>query len=181
MWSIGDAQTLAASLLGPGLSNRLRHVLSTGEQAAVLRYSSSSDRELLAVAGTLHDIGYSPDLTDVGFHPIDGARFLRMNGWDETVVNLVAHHSCAAIEAEQRGLLVELNGEFPKNEALPHDELCFCDMTTGPAGQLMTVEQRLADIKDRYGAGSIVGDSIATAEPELLASVYRVQAKIDSA
>lgn len=78
-------------------------------------------------------------------------------------------------------LLNELNGEFPKDESLPHDELCFCDMTTGPAGQLMTVEQRLADIKVRYGPGSIVGDSIAIAEPELLASVHRVQSKIDSA
>lgn len=154
---------------------------SNRQPCRVLHQVTESDRQLLAVAGILHDIGDAPDLVDRGFHPIDGARFLRSDGWDESVVNLVAHHSCAAIEAERRGLLDQLNGEFPKNHSLPHDELCFCDMTTGPAGQLMTIEQRLSDIKERYGAGSIVGDSIAIAEPELLASVYRVQAKIDSA
>ncbi|MGH1488555.1 MAG: HD domain-containing protein [Acidimicrobiales bacterium] len=181
MWSIAEASRLTTSLLEAELPRRLKHVRATGHRASVLRHMPDDDRQLMAIAGTLHDIGYAPDLVEVGFHPIDGARFLRSDGWDETIVNLVAHHSCAAIEAERRGLLAELNGEFSRNDSLPHDELCFCDMTTGPAGQLMTVEQRLADIKERYGAGSIVGDSIALAEPELLASVYRVQAKIDSA
>jgi hypothetical protein len=91
------------------------------------------------------------------------------------------HHSCALVEAELRGLLDELNGQFPRDDSLPHDELCFCDMTTGPTGQLMTTDERLADIQSRYGAGSIVGDSINEAEPELRASVRRVQAKIKSA
>lgn len=181
MWSIGDANSLATSLLKADSPRRLKHVQATGGRAAVLAHMTKEDRQILAVAGTLHDIGYARDLIEVGFHPIDGARFLRSDGWDETIVNLVAHHSCAALEAERRGLLDELNGEFPRNNTLPHDELCFCDMTTGPAGQLMTVEQRLSDIKNRYGAGSIVGDSIAVAEPELLTSVYRVQAKVDSA
>ena len=135
----------------------------------------------MAVVGILHDVGYSPDLIDTRFHPIDGARFLRADGWDETVVNLVAHHSCAAVEAERRGLLAELNGEFPLNDVLPHDEICFCDMTTGPDGELMTIEERLADIRGRYGAGSIVGDAIDQAEGELMASVARVRAKIESA
>ena len=181
MWLVDDASRVAVSLLEADLPMRLEHVRATARRAALLRYKSADDQQLIAVAGTLHDIGYASNLAEVGFHPIDGARFLRSDGWDEAIVNLVAHHSCAAIEAEQRGLLAELNGEFPRDDSLPHDELCFCDMTTGPAGQLMTVEQRLADIKERYGAGSIVGDSIAIAEPELLASVYRVQAKIDSA
>lgn len=181
MRSVGDANRLSVSLLACELPNRLKHVQATSARASILRHLPIESRQLLAIAGVLHDIGYTPDLADVGFHPIDGARFLRSDGWDETIVNLVAHHSCAVIEAERRGLLDELNGEFPRNDALPHDELCFCDMTTGPAGQLMTVEQRLADIKERYDAGSIVGDSIAIAEPELLTSVYRVQAKLDSA
>lgn len=180
MWSTSDADELAASLLGPELPGRLRHVRATGIRARAIGYVGKDIQAVIAVAGVLHDIGYAPGLVDTGFHPIDGARFLRLDGWGKTIVNLVAHHSCAAIEAERRGLCDELNGEFPKNESLPHDELCFCDMTTGPAGQLMTVEQRLADIKERYGPGSIVGDSIAIAEPELLASVYRVEAKMDS-
>jgi hypothetical protein len=133
------------------------------------------------VAGTLHDIGYAPELVDVGFHPIDGARFLRADGWNEMIVNLVAHHSCAVIEAERRGLLNELNGQFPRDDSLPHDELCFCDMTTGPAGRLMTIDERLADIRTRYDVGSIVGDAIDEAEQELRAAVKRVQTRIESA
>ncbi len=54
--------------------------------------------------------------------------------------------------------------------------MCFCDMTTGPSGELVTVEARLADIRSRYGTGSIVGDAIDQAEGELIASVARVQA-----
>ncbi len=181
MWSVAAADELASSLLKDNLPSRLQHVRATSRRASVMHYLSNGRQRLLVVSGLLHDVGYAPDLVETGFHPIDGARFLQEDGWDKAIVNLVAHHSCAAIEAERRALLGELNGRFPRNDSLPHDELCFCDMTTGPAGQLVTVEQRLADIKERYGDGSIVGDSIALAEPELLASVYRVQARIDSA
>jgi hypothetical protein len=181
MRSISDADQLAASLLEPDLPRRLRHVRATGRRVTALAHLTEPHRGLLAIAGTLHDIGYASELVDVGFHPVDGARFLRADGWDEAIVNLVAHHSCAVVEAERRGLLEELNGQFPLDDSLPHDELCFCDMTTGPAGQLMTIDERLADIRTRYGAGSIVGDAINEAEPELRAAVQRVQAQIESA
>lgn len=181
MRSISDADHLAASLLERDLPLRLRHVRGTGNRVTALSYLMEPHRSLLAVAGTLHDIGYAHELIDVGFHPIDGARFLRDDGWEETVVNLVAHHSCAVVEAERRGLLKELNGQFPRDDSLPHDELCFCDMTTGPAGQLMTIDERLADIRTRYDLGSIVGDAIDEAEQELRAAVQRVQVRIESA
>lgn len=181
MRSVVEADALATALLEAKLPRRLQHVRATGRRASVLGHMTTDERQLLAVVGTLHDIGYAPDLVDTRFHPIDGARFLRADGWDETIVNLVAHHSCAVVEAERRGLLAELNGEFPRNDALPHDEVCFCDMTTGPAGELMTVEERLADIRQRYGPGSIVGDAIDQAEAELVATVHRVQARIESA
>ncbi|WP_406239339.1 hypothetical protein [Nocardia sp. NBC_01009] len=28
-------------------------------------------------AAWLHDIGYAPDIARIGFHPVDGAEFLR--------------------------------------------------------------------------------------------------------
>jgi len=178
---MSDSDQLAASLLEQDLPQRLRHVRATGHRVSALAHLAEPERGLLTVAGTLHDIGYASELVDTGFHPIDGARFLRSDGWDETIVNLVAHHSCAVVEAERRGLLDELSGQFPRNDSLPHDELCFCDMTTGPAGQLMTIGERLADIRTRYDAGSIVGDSINEAERELRAAVERVQGLIDLA
>ncbi len=48
-----------------------------------------------------------------GFHPLDGARYLRMKNVDERLVRLVAHHSCALCEARERGLETDLTTEFP--------------------------------------------------------------------
>lgn len=155
----------------------MRSVSNRGAQiGGQLRFAS-----LLRTSGLLHDIGYAPAIAEVGFHPLDGARFLRAEGWDESIVNLVANHSCALIEADLRGLGDDLRAEFPRDPDLPHEELCFCDMTTGPAGQPMTVDERLADITSRYGPESIVGQFIEMACGELRATVGRVQARIDLA
>ena len=88
----------------------------------------------MTAAAWLHHIGYASPLRDTEFHQIDGARYLRRREVDERVVNLVAHHSCARVEAELRGLTSVLASEFPLDPSLPHDELCFCDLTTGPTG-----------------------------------------------
>ncbi|MEU4223899.1 hypothetical protein AB0F17_06375 [Nonomuraea sp. NPDC026600] len=48
-------------------------------------------------AVSLHDLGYAPDLVETGFHPLDGASYLRdAVKADDTLYRLVAHHSCAA-------------------------------------------------------------------------------------
>ena len=133
---------------------------------------------LLEASGVLHDIGYASSLVETGFHPLDGARYLRSIGFDARVVNLVAHHSCARIEAQLRGLDRFLEADFPIDRSLPHDELCFCDMTTSPDGELVTVEHRLAEIKKRYGPGSVVYDFVEAAGDELMATVHRVETQI---
>ncbi|MFD6223383.1 HD domain-containing protein [Nocardia asteroides] len=38
------------------------------------------DPEMLVAAAWLHDIGYGADLATTGFHPVDGAEFLRAQG-----------------------------------------------------------------------------------------------------
>ncbi len=40
------------------------------------------DQQTLVVAAYLHDIGYAPSLAIEGFHPLDGARFVREQGDD---------------------------------------------------------------------------------------------------
>ncbi len=48
-----------------------------------------------------------------GFHPLDGARYLRdVQHADGTVCRLVAHHTGAMIEADERGLADVLASEF---------------------------------------------------------------------
>ena len=74
---------------------------------------SAPDAELLEAAAWLHDIGYLPDLARTGLHGLDGARYLRdVQHADPMLCRLVAHHSCAVIEAEERGLADLLRREF---------------------------------------------------------------------
>ena len=105
----------------------------------------------LVAAAWLHDIGYAPGLVQTGFHPLDGARFLRRAGVDGPVVSLVAYHSCARVEADVRGLGAELAAEFTPAGPLLTDALLYCDMTTGPDGDHVRPADRLAEIRGRYG------------------------------
>ncbi|GGR71987.1 hypothetical protein GCM10010197_44230 [Nocardioides luteus] len=109
-------------------------------------------------------------------HAIDGARHLRRMGWDERVVSMVAHHSCALLEAEERGLSAALD-EFERPPAEYEDAVCFCDMTTGPAGADVSAPDRLDEIEVRYGPDHLVTRFIRRARPEILAAVSRVEGR----
>lgn len=129
----------------------------------------------MEAAAVLHDIGYSPDLAKTGFHPLDGARYLQdLAQADERVVRLVAHHSCAWMEADARGLREELEAEFPRESPHLADALCFCDMNTTPDGTPTNPVDRVNEIAGRYGPDSLIGTFIRRAEPEILASTARV-------
>lgn len=106
--------------------------------------------DILVAAAWLHDIGYAPDLIDTGFHPIDGARFLRKLGADDRLVCLVAYHSCAVYEARVRGLEDVLLAEFRHETSPTYDALVFCDLTTGPAGERVTYPERIKEIREHY-------------------------------
>jgi len=87
---------------------------------------------------------------------------------------LVAHHSCAVIEAEERGLAHVLTAEFAPPPGPLADALTFCDMTTGPDGEQVHVHNRLAEIHGRYGSGHLVSRSIRRATPFILQAVGHV-------
>ncbi|MFJ4912187.1 metal-dependent phosphohydrolase [Streptomyces sp. NPDC088726] len=134
----------------------------------------------LGLRGLLHDVGYAPRLAATGFHPLDGARFLRDDhAADERLVRLVANHSLALLEAEERGLRGELEAEFPLlDDHRLVDALVYCDMTTTPDGKGTSAEDRLSEIMKRYGADSPVGRFIRRASPDILAAVGRVEAAL---
>lgn len=129
----------------------------------------------LVAAAWLHDIGYAPELVITGFHPLDGARYLRRAGIGAQVVSLVAYHSCAQIEAEVRGFGAELASEFSPADRLPTDALLYCDMTTGPDGDYVRPADRLAEIRRRYGPGHEVTRFIESAAPEILKAAGRIE------
>jgi putative nucleotidyltransferase with HDIG domain len=96
-----EAWTLSGSILAEDLPRRWAHSQGVGDRALEVGpvvAPTRADTALLAQAGILHDIGYSQAATETGFHALDGARYLRSLGVDDQVVNLVAHHSCAALE-----------------------------------------------------------------------------------
>ena len=47
-------------------------------------------------------------------------------------------------------------------------------MTTSPDGEIVPVEQRLAEIQHRYGPGHLVSRSIQRATPMILSAVKQV-------
>ncbi|MCX4805863.1 HD domain-containing protein [Streptomyces sp. NPDC058682] len=169
------AARLARSLLPP-LGDRWLHTQGVAERARELSRSvPDADRELLVAAAWLHDIGYAPQLRDSGFHPLDGARYLASLGADGRLVRLVAHHSGAAYEAEQRGLSAEL-AVYEREESAALDALTCADMTTGPAGQRLSFPERIDEILTRYAPGSEVHTAISAALPYLAAAVARADA-----
>jgi HD superfamily phosphodiesterase len=173
------AERLARKLLEEPLPRRWAHVQGVAAQARSLAPMLGDDADLLEAAAWLHDIGYAPDLAKTGFHPLDGARYLRdVEHSGSQLCNLVAHHSCAGIEAEERGLADELTCEFPRVDAVLEDALAYCDMTTTPTGQVVSVQDRLSEIVERYGPGNIVTQFIHKAEPDLVSSVARTQSRL---
>ncbi|MEU3073919.1 HD domain-containing protein [Streptomyces laurentii] len=176
------AHPLAESLLAGPLPRRWAHSQGVAERARIIAPILGEDAELLEAAAVLHDIGYSPDVVETGFHPLDGARYLRdVARADDRIVRLVAHHSCAWMEAEARGLKEDLESEFPRD--LPHldDALCFCDMTTTPDGVPTNPVDRINEISGRYGADSLIGRFIRRAEPEILECTARVLERVAAA
>ena len=165
------ASELARTLLAEPLPRRWAHTQGVAAQARTLAPILGDDTDLLVAAAWLHDIGYSPTLVDTGFHSLDGARYLRdVHHANPRLCRLVAHHSCAIIEAEERGLTSQLAAEFtPEREGLAK-ALIYCDMTTSPDGKLVSVDKRLTEIRQRYSADSQVGRFIRRAGPDLTAA-----------
>jgi hypothetical protein len=111
-----------------------------------------------------------------GLHSLDGARYLRdAQHADALLCRLVAHHSCATIEAGERGLADVLDPEFKPAPQMLSSVLTYCDMTTSPDGELVPTIQRLAEIHHRYGQGHPVSRSIQRATPMILRAVEQVQ------
>ena len=169
------AEQLAWTLLQQSLPRRWAHSQGVAARARGLAPALGADADLLEAVAWLHDIGYAPSLTTTGLHQLDGARYLRdAQHADAMLSRLVAHHSCAIIEAGERGLADVLSSEFDPAPDVLASVLTCCDMTTSPDGQPVPVERRLAEIQDLYGPGHLVSRSIQRATPMILRAFEQV-------
>jgi HD domain len=130
------AEGLARTLLADALPRRWSHVQGVAARARTLTPSLGTDADLIEAAAWLHDIGYLPELAETSLHGLDGARYLRdIQHAEPLLCRLVAHHSYAVIEAEERGLAQVMTREFAPPPQYLADALTFCDMTTSPDGE----------------------------------------------
>lgn len=98
------ARTIGERRLAP-LGGRWVHSQAVGRLAVEVAEAlslGSSDREMLVAAAYLHDVGYDAELAVTGFHPLDGARWLRSLG-EVRLAGLVAHHSGGTAEGSGDG------------------------------------------------------------------------------
>jgi HD domain len=170
------AEQQAAALL-TSLVDRWSHVQAVAAQARQVGAAvPAEDRPYLIAAAWLHDVGYAPALNRLGFHPVDGARYVRQQG-QELLASLVAYHSGARFEAEERGL-VDALAEFTPEDGPLLDALTYADMTTGPAGQPVDLEERIAEILERYPPDDPVHRAISRSHPMLREAVARTHARL---
>lgn len=175
MWSPEQAAKLASEYLS-GLGRRWEHARTVGRLAGVLAADGTISGDI-AAAAWLHDLGYADELAATGFHPLDGAVFLASKGAPLEVVGLVAHHTGADFEAEERGLTAAL-AEMPTPDPSALDVITLLDLVTAPDGTLTDPETRVAEILSRYPATSPVRRAVSRSRGELLASADRARRQL---
>ena len=184
MTTPAEAQAIARQLLHDPLPRRWAHTRGVAATATAIGRTLTEDADHLTAAAWLHDIGYAPALARVGtgFHPLDGARYLRDTIHASPLLcGLVAHHSCALAGAAELGLADTLIREFSDPPAHLADALTYCDMTTSPDGQTVPVHQRLAEIQARYGPAHPVTQPITRFIPDIIAAIKRISTRIADA
>lgn len=175
-WSTPTAREIARDLLRSS-GDRWTHVRSVGRAADDLAAQGLDIPEDVISAAWLHDIGYATRLVDTGFHPIDGARWLAAQGVPRGIIALVAYHSGARFEAEERQLTDGL-AVFPQPDEEMLDLLTMLDMTVGPTGSEVSVGSRIEEILSRYPAEHPVHQAVSRSHEYLMASAKRAAARL---
>lgn len=165
-----EAETLARRLLEAS-GARWLHVRGVVARTHELAHGHPYRNNLVAAAW-LHDVGYADEVAVTGFHPLDGARYIALRGFPADVVGMVAYHSGADVEADERGLSEELQ-QVDRPERALLDILILADMTTSPTGQRVGVNERIAEILARYDVSHPVHRAVARSQHELRAAAHR--------
>jgi hypothetical protein len=175
-WTSARARELARSCLH-GTGDRWLHVQAVGRFAEELRARGFDVSEAVVMAAWLHDVGYGESVAATGFHPVDGANWLEGLGLPPGVVALVAHHSGARFEAEERGL-GDVLARFPEPDRDQLDVLTLIDMSTSPTGRRISVQERLAEILKRYPADDPVHRAVSRSRSYLGDSANRAAERL---
>jgi hypothetical protein len=176
-WSVTSAARLAGSYMS-SMGDRWTHVQGVGSTAETLASDTGRVPDVVVAAAWLHDIGYAPAIESSGFHPVDGASFLASHDAPEELVSLVAYHSGAMYEAEERGLVAKL-AAFGKPDPTNLDVLTLIDMSTGPVGRRVAVQDRLDEVLSRYEPNHPVHRAVTRSRDSLIESCVRAARELD--
>jgi len=155
---------LATELLA-GAGDRWLHVQCVAAVVEELAQLGPVGSAVLPAAW-LHDVGYAPELVMTGMHAIDGAMYLDRAGASPEVVSLVAFHTGAEYEADERGLIDSL-AQFDPPQQDDLDLLILADLLSSPQGERVTVSERLDEILARYEHQHPVHRAITRSRPFL--------------
>lgn len=170
-----DTAGLYADLLDELPEPRRTHSVAVGLKVAehATRLAPALRADAIAAA-FLHDIGYAPRFAATGFHPLDGASALSALGFPSGVCHLVATHSGAELEASERGIPATKFAAFVSPGMEPaRDLLMWADLTTSPAGETVTIRDRLDEILSRYDAQDPVHRHVTRNRDQLVAAAER--------
>jgi hypothetical protein len=159
------------------MGDRWLHVQGVGRSAEQLQQRGYDVSNAVIMSAWLHDVGYADTVANTGFHPLDGAEWLRLQAAPEGVVALVAYHSGAHFEAEERGLGDEL-ALFPAPDQGELDFLTLIDMSTSPTGERVAVNERLAEILVRYPEEHPVHRAVSRSRGYLAESASRAAKRL---
>ena len=175
--AVWAAQKLSRGVLAMS-PERMRHSSAVAARAASLAGAvDEGDVNLLIAAAWVHDIGYAQPIQQTGFHPLDGARFLRSLNWDPRLCGLVAHHSGSRFVAAASGLDSALS-EFAYVEDAVSDALTIADQTVGPYGHRFTLDERMRDMLERHGSESANAQAHPQREAYFRATLHRVTTRL---
>jgi HD domain len=176
-----DTPQHTATRLLRDVGTRLPHSARVTEQASMISgFLDDRWSHVIVDAAWLHDIGHSPALSVTGLHPLDGARWLRAEGFSEDTCSLVAWHTGAIYEARERGLEEELRAEFASPAPSALDALTWADLTSSPSGELVSPKERLDEIMDRYESGSPVWLAITAGLKDFQQSTKRIEELLEA-
>jgi hypothetical protein len=171
------AREISEALLAEALPVRWRHVEQVAARAG--HVAGALNSTTLEAAAWLHDVGYAPSIAILGFHPLDGARYLQDVRAPTGIASLVAYHSAAESEAAVLGLQHELSA-FDDERTTVRDLLWYLDMTTGPDGTTVSFERRMAEVRERYPSDHYVIQALDLGMPERVAAVERAETWLES-
>ncbi|MCB0320049.1 MAG: HD domain-containing protein [Bdellovibrionales bacterium] len=155
-----DSTTLSQFIFDRFDPPRRDHILAVAEQCKLMASTIASRNPALQLdsdeafrAGLLHDIGYLAEVKAyikthniyavTGWHPIDGANYLRLRG-AHRLADLIEGHGNSAEMAEMLGV-----GPVSISDDLVATIVTIADCNTGPTGDKVSYEERLREIHAR--------------------------------